>query len=1749
MAIDRIAIRQSTSTPISKIDSILVGDSWADVTPSATPVPTLTTTGTLSSFSTPQGTPSASQNFSVSGINLTANITVTAPANFEVSTDNSSFASSVSLAQTGGSASGTIYVRLTGATEGSFTGGSVTVASTDATSKTVAVSGSVTPASSPSISTSGTGSLTSLTAYVGYPSVAQSFTAGGINLNANIDVTPPAGFEVSTDGSNFTSLIPATIAQSGGSASGTVYVRTAASATTTNSIAGNVTLSSSGAVAVNVPVTGSVQALALALAMSPATVAESAGANASTGTVSIAGGIAAPVGGLSVNLSSSVTNTVTVPTNAIIPAGSNSVTFAASVLANGVPNTDVTATITATATSYTTATASLTVTNVDGGFILSRTAIVSGFDTTNTGVFSATNQYTVSGVLLNGPVTITAPTLFDISTNTATGWTNSLTLPITSNSLASTTVFVRMQDTAALGVVNSGNISHVSGSASINIPLEGAVLSQGGGAVTLPTGSYVQNFNGIRGGLPTGWTTRTNAIAATNATNSNLLGEHMIFSNGASTAWSDTGGRFKNFAANDGTGVDGGTNSVNRALGIRQTGTAGSGGDPGAAFTLQLANTTQKGNINLSFKAMTLSAETRSTTWLVQYGIGASPTNFVTVTNYPDPGVAALNTINVSNISALNNLSSPVWIRVAALTAASPTSGNRDSFAIDDFTLTYNDGIPPAISSISPGVGKVGDSVTITGTDLDPATVTVGGSAATVTSSTGTQLVFTVPAGLTAGEYSVVLTTAGGNTSTSFRVLAPVTAPFGPLDFATGSAPFYSFNTAGTANWGLVGSTLGGGGTNAPTNEVMQINGFNSNVPADDWLVIGPLDLSSLANPVLTFTSLTRYAFSGTTPAGVNEMTLKVSTDYDGVGSPAATGTWSNLSFIKPASDLAKQSSGQVKLVGGANQTNTYVAFHYVAGGTNTGSTAVWQIDDVKVAELVKPALTLVVPSALNEGGLGASGTVHIPEPAGAAGVTVDLSSSDTGSLTVDPVSVTIAEGQTSASFSIDTSRDYTVDADGNVTITASLADSSYDPADGVIRVVNIDLPDTSLGGSGYTQTFSSLTTNAPSLPLGWSVSGSVTNWATGANGVWDNINASAGLLASAAGGILGYQHTSSTGTAGLTLTLRNTTGAAITELTVSYKGRVGRAADVGALRYPAFTVSVAGQNGAALAYATSEADGTTKTAGFTGLSIPDNTTFAITWSSDRGLTGSGSSKQIGLSDVSVTLGAPAVAPSLAGTSMDLPALAPTAATITGNVTSDGGAEVTERGFVYALTSANADPLIDGAGVTKVTDSGTGTGIFTTSLTGLTSSTSYTVKAYAVNSVGTSYGSALTFSTLQAYPSFTGTYTQDFTGFLSMANLPAGWRGLSSGGVNSYGGLWTSGSANAGFAGRDGTPGILGYGHTASTGILTNSLTLVNNTGGELTSLYVSYKGETALTSGTRFPAWLVKVNGATVAELAYSTESGLAESKLAQVTGLSIANGATFTVTWESDRDNSRTGTSRRIGLTDVRVSTSAPNSAPTDIGLTATSIAENNAVDANVGTLSTTDADTSDTHTYSLVAGTGDTDNGSFNISSNSLRASVAFDFETKNSYSIRVRTTDSASNTFEKVFTITVTNADEGTTFAGWSGGATLDAANLGKYAIGGASSLTATDGVKPATTVSGGNLVLTAIVRTDDPKLTVVGEAVASLANYSSGTSVTEVTGSATGIDQAGVPTGCEKQAFTVPQDGGRKFLRLKAVLAP
>ncbi|WP_252946619.1 Calx-beta domain-containing protein [Roseivirga pacifica] len=106
--------------------------------------------------------------------------------------------------------------------------------------------------------------------------------------------------------------------------------------------------------------------------------------------------------------------------------------------------------------------------------------------------------------------------------------------------------------------------------------------------------------------------------------------------------------------------------------------------------------------------------------------------------------------------------------------------------------------------------------------------------------------------------------------------------------------------------------------------------------------------------------------------------------------------------------------------------------------------------------------------------------------------------------------------------------------------------------------------------------------------------------------------------------------------------------------------------------------------------------------------------------------------------------------------------------------------------------------------------------------------------------------------------------------------------------------------------------------------------------------------------------------------------------------------------------------------------------NYLPTAIGLSSSSIDENSAVGSVVGTIASTDQDATDSHTYTLVAGTGDADNASFSMNGDQLLTAEVFDFETKDSYSIRVKTDDGFGGTFEQALTITVDNVLEYSVF---------------------------------------------------------------------------------------------------------------------
>ncbi len=110
-----------------------------------------------------------------------------------------------------------------------------------------------------------------------------------------------------------------------------------------------------------------------------------------------------------------------------------------------------------------------------------------------------------------------------------------------------------------------------------------------------------------------------------------------------------------------------------------------------------------------------------------------------------------------------------------------------------------------------------------------------------------------------------------------------------------------------------------------------------------------------------------------------------------------------------------------------------------------------------------------------------------------------------------------------------------------------------------------------------------------------------------------------------------------------------------------------------------------------------------------------------------------------------------------------------------GNVITDGGSSVTVRGVCWSTT---INPVASG----NHTTDGAGTGVFTSTITGLSANTTYHVRAYATNANGTYYGDDLTFTTLCGIVS---TFPWN-EGFENGGAIPSCWsqEQVSSSGIN-----------------------------------------------------------------------------------------------------------------------------------------------------------------------------------------------------------------------------------------------------------------------------------------------------------------------------------------------------------------------------
>ncbi|MBJ7259078.1 MAG: DNA/RNA non-specific endonuclease [Chthoniobacterales bacterium] len=240
--------------------------SYEPFTVSATVSPTLSLTpGSLSGLTADQGSAGTPAAYALTGSNLTNSVTVTAPANFEVSKDGGSTfgdAQTIGVDITG-ALSMQLYARIkAGAAAGNVSG---TIAhSSGASTANLAVSGAV-GALTPALTVS-PNSLTGFSALQNAAGTSKSYNVSGVNLTGSISIAAPAGFEVSTDNASFgtsRSLAPS----AGALGSTTVYVRLAASGTA-GAVSGTITHSGGGAPAQDVTVAGSVTSTAPSLVLS-----------------------------------------------------------------------------------------------------------------------------------------------------------------------------------------------------------------------------------------------------------------------------------------------------------------------------------------------------------------------------------------------------------------------------------------------------------------------------------------------------------------------------------------------------------------------------------------------------------------------------------------------------------------------------------------------------------------------------------------------------------------------------------------------------------------------------------------------------------------------------------------------------------------------------------------------------------------------------------------------------------------------------------------------------------------------------------------------------------------------------------------------------------------------------------------------------------------------------------------------------------------------------------------------------------------------------------------------------------------------------------------------------------------------------------------------------------------------------------------------------------------------------------------
>ncbi|MEJ7766789.1 MAG: hypothetical protein WKF89_03185, partial [Chitinophagaceae bacterium] len=442
------------------------------------------------------------------------------------------------------------------------------------------------------------------------------------------------------------------------------------------------------------------------------------------------------------------------------------------------------------------------------------------------------------------------------------------------------------------------------------------VLSQ----VTLYASPFVENFDNISSGLPAGFTVRTGSTLT-------VAGANAPFT-AAPVTWNNTSGAFKNVASATGLTASAPAteqnSATNRALGLRQS---GGFGDPGGAFVFQIANTSNKTNFKLVFNLQSLDVSvTRTANWRVDYGIGENPTSFleapIVAGDLSTGGASFENSvISIDFNNSIDNLPDVITMRIITLVATSGT-GNRPTSAIDDFSLSWTEGLSTAPTLIlndnastslnfpftSINAGSFAQSFTVRGENLsEPVNISASPSFLVSQDSIIFSNLITLPVSEVVANKVIFVkfqpaaagVITGSVVNSSENAISKTITVFGEgIDTANLQFDYNSCSPGGVPGGGFSAYSISGlqkwscSGFGQSGSKGVDINGFLVGALInEDWLISPPLLIGGLNLPILNFSS--RGQFTGPS------LQLLVSTNYDGTSDPT-TATWTDLNASFP---------------------------------------------------------------------------------------------------------------------------------------------------------------------------------------------------------------------------------------------------------------------------------------------------------------------------------------------------------------------------------------------------------------------------------------------------------------------------------------------------------------------------------------------------------------------------------------------------------------------------------------------------------------------------------------------------------------------------------------------------------------------------------------------------------------------------------------------------------------------------------